>query len=223
MLSLRTTTIRNIIFASLSTARLATADAPLAPLILDAKDLSLVWNDPRGVGSIGLRPQEYNVKTYLKFYASESADSWAGGEGVLLDETYNIAHRMPTLDPGRDGDQHEFALTRDGTALLTQTHTILTDCSVAGGPETECQLLVGGFQAVDVASGRPLFTWDSTELAMSLTESCQPYATTEKSGRGWDFFSSTPCPKTHAGDYLVGGRGVCAVFLVTGKSCTRVC
>lgn len=193
-----------------------------APAILSAKDLSLVWTDPHWQGGEAVQPQEYNGSTYLTFTANSKEESFMGGSGVLLDDAYNVFKMVQPDGLEGGADAHEFSLTDEGTVLMTHNHQIMTNCSAAGGPEEDCELLESGFQEVDLATGKQRFTWLATEH-VALTEPCRPYGGGSQGfGRGWDFFHINAISKTKAGNYIVNARHLCGLMLVNGTSGERI-
>ncbi|KAH7026139.1 ASST-domain-containing protein [Microdochium trichocladiopsis] len=197
---------------------LSLAKGHRAPAILSAKDLSLVWTDPQWIGGEDVRPQQYNGSTYLTFTANPHNESFIGGYGVLLDDHYDVFSLVQPDGLAGGADAHEFKVTDDGTVLMTQKHQIVTDCSAAGGPAEGCELMEGGFQEVNLATGKQKFTWLATEH-VAFTEPCRPYGGgTQGFGRGWDFFHINAVSKTKTGDYIVNARHLCALMLVNGTS-----
>ena len=83
-----------------------------------------VWFHPGGEAS-DFRVQRYRGKPVLTWYE--------GGVGYIADSSY---HAVATVHAGNgfDLDGHEFALTPEGTALITIAHGVPYDLSSVGGP-----------------------------------------------------------------------------------------
>lgn len=189
-----------------------------APMILSAEDLSLVYADPSWNGGADTRMQMYNGDPYLTFWSGTVIQGGGYGGGVLVDTSYQKLANLTTQGFTTLADGHEFQLTHDGGALLVNSHTATGDCTEVGG-SANCTLKQFAFQEIDIATGKPRFTWRA-EDHFTLTES---FKTPNFTGSAeWDWFHMNSLEKTMSGDYLVSGRYLSMVALINGTSGDKI-
>jgi hypothetical protein len=155
------------------------------------------------------RVQQYQGQPVLTFNVGQSTGGpgHSEGEDVILDRHYR---QIATVSAGNGlaADQHEFALTPDGTALITIYHAVPYDLSSVGGPANG-QVLDGIVQEVDVATGKVLFQWDSLDH-VPLTDSYQPVPANPATP--YDYFHINGVTVGADGNLLISARHTWTVY-----------
>jgi hypothetical protein len=166
--------------------------SPLSsPLILDARDLSAVYMNRSFTNVFGTRVQEDRGKKYLTFWAGDKGDGIGDGYGLAFDDTYRLVYKVPAQNlNGVHADLHEFALTGNGTALVTGVNRIRVrgdyfreiygwDYPLPDGLEIE--ILDGVIQEIDLETNELLFDWRALDHI-------NPLDSYEPMGRLWDAY-----------------------------------
>jgi hypothetical protein len=172
------------------------------PEILDAAGRPL-WFNPVAGQATDFREQTYRGKPVLTWWQGPPEAPVLGtglGHGVIVDSSYRL---VATVDAGfgkNTADLHEFQLTPRGTALLTAYRIVATKSGkVADSIVRE----------VDVATGKPLFTWHSLgHVALSESYS-HPDAK-----HPFDYFHVNSVEEEPDGNFLVSARNTHAVYEV---------
>jgi Arylsulfotransferase (ASST) len=169
-----------------------------------------VWFQPGGEAS-DFRVQSYLGKPVLTWYQ--------GGIDFIVDSSYHVVATVHAGN-GLDLDGHEFALTPQGTALVTIFHGVPFDLSSIGGPKDG--IVVDGIvQEIDVATGRVLFEWHSLEN-VPLNESYLPVNSDPDS---YDYFHINAVNLDSDGNLLISGRHTWTIYKVdrqTGRILWRL-
>ncbi|KAM5376294.1 hypothetical protein ACJZ2D_005665 [Fusarium nematophilum] len=189
------------------------------PMILDARDFSLVYADQHYDNSYCSNVQTVNGTRYLVFWEGVHNRGHANGYGLVYDEGYNLVYNVTAQ--GLDGalaDMHEVQLTPQGTMIFSVYWNVPYDCTAMGG-EASCLLMDSGFQEVDAATNKVLFRWAASEY-FTLADSHARY--TEgfgvKEGSGFDFFHINSVEKTDDGNYLISSRHTSTLALIDGTN-----
>lgn len=148
------------------------------PLIADIHG-EPVWYRPAPHYSTNLKIQQFQGQSVLTWWQGKSAPYGVGasGEYVLLDARYQEVARVKAAN-GLAADLHEFTIGPDGTGYFTSYQPITADLSPVGGP-TSGKMLEAWIQGVDVATGKLVFEWRSSDH-IALTESYRAYKSTAK-------------------------------------------
>jgi hypothetical protein len=169
-----------------------------------------VWFHPGGEAT-DFRVQSYLGKPVLTWYQ--------GGVDYIVDSSYHVIATVHAGN-GLDLDGHEFALTPQGTALITIYHEVPFDLSSIGGPKDG--IVVDGIvQEIDVATGRLLFEWHSLDH-VPLDESYLPVSLDPDS---YDYFHINAVNLDSDGNLLISGRHTSTVYKVdrhTGRILWRL-
>lgn len=168
------------------------------PLILDARDLSLVYLDRKYDRISDVRVQKNFNQSFLTFYAGSIVDGHGDGDGIVLDDQYNEVYKINVQNLKVKNDLHEFQFTGQGTALITAYDTIVANLKEFRG-STRGRVLDGVFQEIDIETNEVLFQWRASDH-VDYKDSF--YHLESK----WDFFhinsvqkvrTSTPYPGKH--------------------------
>lgn len=172
-----------------------------SPLVLDAKDLSVVYMNRAYDRTSDIRVQKNFNTSYLTWYAGSIVDGHGEGDGLILDDQYNVAYTVNVHGLGATkNDLHEFQLTGEGTALLTAYNTIRMDLKAFRGSRRG-RVLDGVFQEVNLETQEVLFSWRASEH-VELGDS---YYWKESK---WDYFHINSIEKvSHL--HLPGFRNLC--------------
>ncbi|KAI0469700.1 Arylsulfotransferase-domain-containing protein [Xylariaceae sp. FL0804] len=190
----------------------------LAPMILSAHDLSLVYTDPSWAGGSGADMQMFDGNPYLTFWSGNIGRGSGSGGRVLADSSYKefvnlTTHGLPNL-----ADNHEVQLTHDGGMLLSSFYLAKADCSAVKGPRN-CTVRDYAFQEVDIATGNTRFSWRATDH-FDISETLMPY--TGNASTPFDWFHINSLEKTISGDYLISPRLLSALVLINGTDGGRI-
>ncbi|VUC25397.1 unnamed protein product [Clonostachys rosea] len=187
------------------------------PMIIDARDLSLVYADQRYENTYTSEVQTINGTNYLTFWEGVHTRGHANGYCLLFDEHYHLKYNVSAQGlHGALADMHEMEVTDAGTVIFSTYFNIPYDLSPVGGP-VEALLMDSGFQEVDVATNKVLFNWaasDHFSISDSLAAPDGRYGVGPDSG--FDFFHINSIKKTSAGNYLISSRHLSMLALIDG-------
>ena len=182
------------------------------PLILDNLG-HVVWFEPLNThGVTDFRVQRYRGRPVLTWWHGRP-DKGGGESGyTIYDDSYRLlAHVQP--GNGMLGDIHEFKLTPRNTALMTISRHVRVKSR---------QVLEGGFQELDIRTGRVLFEWHSIDH-VRLVESY--YLLPKDPGRIFDYFHINSIDIDKDGNFIVSARNTHAIYKIsrrTGKILWRL-
>ncbi|KXS12874.1 hypothetical protein M427DRAFT_46115 [Gonapodya prolifera JEL478] len=206
----------------------------------------LVWS---GIGHIAgwaanFRPDVYKGKPVLRswqsrldlqhvrFYSEHFACLQLGGRRrlirsnpskyVILNQHYEV---IKTVTAGRHrlGVVHQFRIV-DGTTVLIETSIPRHECLARWGRKLEGQnwILSGGFQELDVETGRIVFEWQSLDHVNPSYSTIPLSEGLEGSGLSsldaWNYFNINSVDKDDQGNYLVSARNYATIFKINGTS-----
>lgn len=166
-----------------------------------------VWFQPavHGGEANDFRVQTYRGKPVLTWWQ----DTIDGGIDYVADTSYRIIATVHAGN-GLSADGHEFALTPQGTALITIYHEVPYDLSSIGGPKNGTAIDCIA-QEIDVETGRVLFEWHSLDH-VPLTES---YARLDAPS---DYFHMNAVNLDGDGNLLISGRHTWTVYKVDRRT-----
>ncbi|KIW52575.1 hypothetical protein PV05_08205 [Exophiala xenobiotica] len=193
------------------------------PVMLDARG-NLIWmENDKFEQAMNLNVQKYKGQDYLTFWTKTKKtrhSKHSKKSYVLLDSSYEIAHRVYPHGAGLKGDSHEFRITPQGTALVTIYYKHKVDCTELGLGKS-CWIQDGLFQEVDIETGDLVFEWRATDHIRMSDVFSSP---SRKDGHGrskkdaFDFFHINSVDKTDSGDYIISARYMHAVVCISSKS-----
>ncbi|KAF5004220.1 hypothetical protein FDECE_9277 [Fusarium decemcellulare] len=187
------------------------------PMILDARDFSLVYADQKYDNSYSSNVMMVNGTRYLVFWEGIHNRGHANGYGLVYDENYNLVYNATAQGlEGALADMHEVQLTQDGTMLFTVYWNIPYDCTIMGG-QANAMLMDSGFQEVDPVTNKVLFQWSASEhFTLEDTHARYTEGFGVKEGSGFDFFHINSVQKTDDGNYLISSRHTSTLALIDG-------
>jgi hypothetical protein len=205
-----------LIFIGPKPAPGSTSPGQGGPLIVDNRGRP-VWFSPVAAPDTAtdVRVQQYDGQPVLTYTVGHSTGGPGHSEGydVILNRHYQ---QIATVQAGNGlkADQHEFALTPQGTALITIYNQVPYDLSSIGGPANG-SVLDGVVQEVDVATGKVLFEWHSLDH-VPLTDSYQPVPTSASTP--YDYFHVNSVNLDSDGNLLISARHTSTVYKVDRKT-----
>jgi len=181
------------------------------PMILNPEG-QLVWfyplPDGRFASDVTVQTyQGHSVLTYWQGYGG----ALPTGEGVILNHSYQTVAVVPP-GSGYVGDNHEFTITPQGTALISAYQIIPANLSSVGGPP-QGKLVDSTIQEIDIASGQVLWQWQAYGH-VPLSDS---YA--GKPGKGpYDYFHLDSIQQLPNGNLLVSARHTWTVYEINKQT-----
>jgi Arylsulfotransferase (ASST) len=181
--------------------------AAAGPEILDDRGRP-VWFHPSGQAT-DFRVQSYRGKPVLTWWQGAAFGEGGAGTSYIADSSYRVIGTVRAGN-GLEADGHEFALTPQGTALVTIYHEVPYDLSPVGGPK-DGRVGDGVVQEIDVETGRVLFEWHSLDH-VPLDES---YAPVESP---YDYIHINAVNLDDDGNLVISGRHTWTVYKVDRQS-----
>ncbi|KAJ5701867.1 hypothetical protein N7488_009415 [Penicillium malachiteum] len=185
-----------------------------SPLILDSKDLSAVYMNRSFENVFGTRIQANQGKKYLTFWEGQKGDGIGDGYGLIFDDTYRLTYKISAQNMKVHSDLHEFALTGDGTALVTGVDKRLihgSDYDRSWDIPRSLDVLEAVFQEIELETNEVVFEWRSLQHINPM-ESYEPRTS------GWDAYHINSIEKTKAGNYLISIRHTHSILLIDGQT-----
>lgn len=184
--------------------------------ILDGRG-DLVWFSPNATArhKMNLMAQTYRGRPVLTWWEGKvNAHGYGAGAAVIADSSYGVIKTVQAAR-GLSADVHEFLLTPQGTALITVNRQAEADLTAFGGP-ARGQVLSGGVQEIEVASGKLLFEWDSLHH-VALSETYQKFAGGTPDNP-FNYFHINSIAVAPDGDLIVSARNTWAVYKIARPS-----
>lgn len=171
-------------------------------LIVD-DDGQPVWFRPSPTLRVhDFRVQKLGGKPVLTWWEGQpNADGYFQGDCVIADTSYRILRRLTT---SFITEEHEFLLTSRNTALISAINIVPTDLSAYGASLTG-NLIEGVFQEIDLATGKVLLEWHSSDH-VGPDESYIPATDT------WDYFHLNSIGVAQDGNLLLSARHTSGVY-----------
>jgi hypothetical protein len=174
---------------------------------------SPIWIHPTpGKLAFNLRQGTYKGAPVLSWFEGAVTQGVGQGEYVLVDQSYREVARVRAGN-GLQGDLHEFIITPEGTALFTAYRQRPWPGATPGPSPTAAGILESLIQEVDIASGRVLFEWHSTDHV-------NPYESylTAPTAQPFDYFHINSIDVDRDGDLLISARHTWAVYKIDRRS-----
>jgi hypothetical protein len=190
------------------------------PMILDARDLSLVYADQRYANAYTSEVHAINGTRYLAFWEGGHTRGHASGYCHLYDENYNHVHKVTAQKLGGAlADMHELSFTDDDTMVFSTYYSFKYDCSKVENGPSECLIMDSGFQEVDIVTNELIFDWKATDHF----DYSDTYARYDKAygvgpDSGFDYFHINSIRKSRDGNYLISARHMSSIALIDGTT-----
>jgi Arylsulfotransferase (ASST) len=187
------------------------------PMIVNSKG-QLVWFRPltnKHFGALDLRVQRYRGKPVLTWWQGRIVSGHGlQGQDVILNNHYQTVAVLHGSE-GYSTDLHEFRLTAQGTALVTEFVPVKENLSSVGGSKNGV-VLDSVIQEIDVKTGRLVWEWHSLgHVPLSASYSGKPVP-----GQPYDYFHINSIQQLPDGNLLISARNTWAVYEIsrtTGK------
>ncbi len=138
-----------------------------------------------------------------------------GGCYYVYDRHYRLL-RTVFAKHGYYPDEHEFTLTRRGTALFIASRPVPVDLTPYGGPKNGA-IENSEIQEVDLATGRLLFSWNALDH-LNPADSEEPVSSASSSEGVWDAFHINSVDEGPDGRLLISARNMWAIYDVAKAS-----
>ncbi|MHB9858012.1 arylsulfotransferase family protein [Streptomyces sp. YIM S03343] len=138
-----------------------------------------------------------------------------GGCYYIYDNHYRLLKTV-FAHHGYYPDEHEFTLTRRGTALFLASKPVPMDLTPYGGPK-DGAILNSEVQEVDLATGKLLYSWNALDH-IDPADSEEPASNASSSDGVWDPFHVNSIDEGPDGQLLVSFRNMWAVYDISKTS-----
>ena len=157
--------------------------------------------------ALDFKVQEYRGEPVLTWWEGKARPRPSVGEYVILDGSYREVKRVQAGN-GYGGNQHDFLITPQGTALLTIYNLVSRDLSYLGGP-VEGRVIEGVAQEIDIETGEVLFEWHSLDHVGVEESYYEKYYSDQL-----DYFHINSIEVDHDDNLLISARNTSAVYKV---------
>ena len=138
-----------------------------------------------------------------------------GGCYYIYDDHYRLLRTVVARN-GFNPDEHEFTLTRQGTALFIASKAVRMDLRPFGGPKNGA-IEDSEVQEVSLATGRLVFSWDMlAHVNPALSE--EPASSASSSGGVWDAYHMNSVDVGPHGQLLISARNMWAVYDISQRT-----
>ncbi|MET8026997.1 arylsulfotransferase family protein [Streptomyces avermitilis] len=138
-----------------------------------------------------------------------------GGCYYIYDNQYRLITTV-SAHHGFNADEHEFLLTRRGTALFIATKPVPMDLRPYGGSANGA-ILDSEIQEVDLKTGKLVFSWDLLDH-LDPADSEVPASDAATSGGVWDAYHLNSLDEGPGGELLISLRNFWAVYDISKKT-----
>jgi hypothetical protein len=187
------------------------------PMILGEHG-ELIWFKtlaPAGTRAANFQVQSYEGKPVLTWWQDPllADGSRTAGEVIANDAYQTIA--VVRAGNGYQPDLHEFAITPQGTGLITVYDAIDCNLTSVGGPR-EGAVADTLFQEIDLKTGLVMYEWHSLDHV--ALESSHNRAAPTSRAEPFDWFHINSVDVEQDGDLLVDSRNTWAAYDVDAKT-----
>jgi hypothetical protein len=179
------------------------------PLIVDDMGRPVWFRG--GLYALNFRVQTYKGEPVLTWWEGKPRPRPSVGEYVILDGSYREIKRVQAGN-GFKGNQHDFLITPQGTALLTVYNLVSRDLSDLGGPVAG-RVIEGVAQEVDIETGEVLFEWHSLDHVGVEESYYDNYFSHQL-----DYFHINSIDVDHDDNLLLSARNTSAVYKIERRS-----
>jgi hypothetical protein len=175
------------------------------PMIFDDVGRPVWFRD--GLYVLNFRVQEYRGEPVLTWWEGKPTPRPSVGEYVILDGSYREVKRVQAGN-GYGGNQHDFLITPQGTALLTIYNLVSRDLSYLGGPVAG-RVIEGVAQELDIETGEVLFEWHSLDQVGVEESYYENYYSDQL-----DYFHINSIDVDHDDNLLISARNTSAAYKI---------
>lgn len=197
-------------------AAVKSGDRQSGPMIVDDRG-ELVWFDPLpGDVEIAsdIRVQRYRGQPVLTWWQGVSQRGHGLGHFVMRDSSYQEIAKFQVANGYPGGDQHEFLLTPQGTALVIIYNPVRWDLSPVGGLPNGVAL-DSVVQEIDIETGRVLFEWHSLDhIDIDETHRQPP----DNPQVPLDYVHVNSIDVDHDGHFIVSARNTSAIYKIDRRT-----
>jgi hypothetical protein len=161
--------------------------------------------------ALNFRVQNYRGEPVLTWWEGKAKPRPSVGEYVILDTSYREIKRVQAGN-GYKGNQHDFLITPQGTALLTVYDMVSWDLSPLGGPVAG-RVIEGVAQEVDIETGEVIFEWHSLDHVGVEESYIKRYYSEQL-----DYFHINSIDVDDDENLLISARNTSAVYKIDRKS-----
>jgi hypothetical protein len=179
------------------------------PMIFDSAG-NLVWFHPEanGFDAADLRTLVLNGRNYLTWWQGRTVSLGFGlGYDVIADANYHTTS-IVRAGNGLLADEHEFAVTPQGTAYIDAVSPVKANLASVGGAASGIAL-DGVIQEIDVRTGLVMWEWHSLGH-VALGESYS--RASRQASNPYDYFHLNSIEADAQGDLLVSARNTWSLF-----------
>src|SRR5918995_489799 len=157
--------------------------------------------------ALDFKVQTYKGEPVLTWWEGKAKPRPSVGEYVILDGSYREIKRIQAGN-GFKGNQHDFVITPQDTALLTVYNLLDWDLSYLGGPVAG-RVIEGIAQEVDIETGEVLFEWHSLDHVGVEESYIERYYSDQL-----DYFHINSIEVDHDENLLISARNTCATYKI---------
>jgi hypothetical protein len=175
------------------------------PMIIDDMGRPIWFR--KDLYALNFKVQRYRGEPVLTWWEGKPKPRPSVGESVILDSSYREIKRVQAGN-GFKGNQHDFLITPQGTALLTVYNLVRLDLSSLGGPVAG-RVIEGVAQEVDIETGEVLFEWHSLDHVGVEESYLKRYYSDQL-----DYFHINSIDVDHDENLLISARNTSAVYKI---------
>jgi hypothetical protein len=186
------------------------------PMILDNSG-EPVWFFPLGgkvLQANDFRVQQYQGQPVLTGFEGVLGSGHGFGHFVIRDSAYQVIAAFKPGNGFAGGDQHEFTISPEDTALICIYNRVRWDMTSVGGEEEDI-VMDGIVQEIDIPTGRVLFEWHSLDH-IGLDES--NYGIPEDENETFDYFHVNSIEVDDDENLILSARNTFAVYKIDRRS-----
>lgn len=189
----------------------------VGPLISDTRGRP-IWfaNYARQNHATDVRVQTWRGQKVLTYWVGHSAKNNPGvgvGTDLILNSHYRVIKRVHS-HARKPADQHEFLLTKRGTAIVVSYQIRRMNARPEGGARHQ-KVYDGLVQEINLRTGKLGFVWHSTKHVPLSRSHVPPPA---HANTPWDYFHLNSVNFDRDGNVIISGRHTFAVYKVNYKT-----
>jgi Arylsulfotransferase (ASST) len=181
----------------------------LGPTIIDETGEPIWVRPDNGQQATNLKVWDYGGRPVMAWWEGQIIVGYGHGTYILMDQSYQQVAEVHAQN-GYFGDLHEFVLTPRGTGLMSIFGDATGQVFTTRGPGLD-KIVEGVVQEVDVASGRLLFEWRSSQHVATK----ESYLDIPRDpSTPYDYFHINSIDETADGGLIVSARHTWCVYKI---------